>query len=245
MLQPFHMNTRASERGITLVELMIVLTIIGLLVGGIMGGQQLIRASELRSVMKDIEDYKQAIASFENIYEGYPGDLYNADTFWAATQSGDGNGRIEWSNSEPTSVNESLNAWEQLQLAELIPGSFNGVDTHANQAFPGENVPESEIGGGYTIHYSTISGTVDRSRSKTDHFFRLGGYTAGNMTTGALLMPVDAYQIDNKMDDGRPESGSVWGLGPGCGRDEDGNATTAPTYNVPDETPNCTMDFSF
>lgn len=60
--------------GFSLVELSIVLVILGLLVGGVLTGQSLIRASELRKFMNTMERYKAATYTFRDKYFALPGD---------------------------------------------------------------------------------------------------------------------------------------------------------------------------
>ena len=65
----------------SLVELSIVLVILGLLVGGVLSGQSLIRAAELRSVTTEYSRYTTAISSFRDKYFALPGDMSNATSF--------------------------------------------------------------------------------------------------------------------------------------------------------------------
>ena len=85
------------QQGFSLIELSIVLVIIGLLTGGILTGQSLIRASEVRSVATEVAKYRTAVMSFRDQYKALPGDMKNATTFWgsmtncgAASPSGTG-----------------------------------------------------------------------------------------------------------------------------------------------------------
>src|SRR4051812_29331815 len=89
-------------QGFTLVELSIVLVIIGLIVGAILVGRDLIHASELRSQISQIEKFDTAVHAFQLKYGGIPGDLpaASASAFGFAARSGavghgDGNGIIE------------------------------------------------------------------------------------------------------------------------------------------------------
>src|ERR1700757_2208888 len=70
------------QRGFTLVELSIVLVIIGLLVGGVLTGQSLIRAAELRSVTEQFQRYQAATMTFRDKYFAIPGDMPNASKYW-------------------------------------------------------------------------------------------------------------------------------------------------------------------
>ena len=64
-----------DQRGFTLVELSIVLVILGLLVGGVLSGQSLIRAAELRAVSTEHSKFVTAMNSFRDKYFAAPGDM--------------------------------------------------------------------------------------------------------------------------------------------------------------------------
>lgn len=70
------------QKAFSLVELSIVLVILGLLTGGILAGQSLIRASELRAVVTEYERYIAASHTFRDKYMAIPGDMANATRFW-------------------------------------------------------------------------------------------------------------------------------------------------------------------
>lgn len=131
------------RHGFSLVELSIVLVILGLLTGGILAGQSLIRASELRAVSTQLQKFAAAHYSFQDKYFAIPGDMRNAVTFWGAadgstgetvacltvdsltlsdpkqTCNGDGNGRIETTGTS----DEIRRYWQHLANAGLIEGS--------------------------------------------------------------------------------------------------------------------------
>jgi prepilin-type N-terminal cleavage/methylation domain-containing protein len=73
-----------KRNGFSLVELSIVLVILGLLVGGVLSGQNLIRASELRKYITLQNQYRTAISAFRDKYFALPGDMTNATAFWSA-----------------------------------------------------------------------------------------------------------------------------------------------------------------
>ncbi len=123
---PSPFRVRATH-AFSLVELSIVLVILGLLVGGILAGQSLIRASELRTVSADVSRYNQAMLAFKDKYFALAGDITNATAFWGTAAScpgtyttpssdnttcnGDGNGQV-------TSI-ETWRTWQQLTAAGL------------------------------------------------------------------------------------------------------------------------------
>src|SRR5207247_5841261 len=87
---------RSTEMGFTLVEIAIVLVIIGLLLGGILKGQEMITQAKIKNVINDFNGITVAITSYQDRYRALPGDDKNATTRWTtqAPASGDGNGVI-------------------------------------------------------------------------------------------------------------------------------------------------------
>jgi prepilin-type N-terminal cleavage/methylation domain-containing protein len=130
---------QANRQGFTLIELSVVLVIIGLLVGGILLGRDLIKAAELRGTVSQLERYQSAVYAFRVKYDALPGDM-TSDTAMqlgftgrlGTPGYGDGNGFIEGCSSGATIAGcETLLFWADLSSANLINGNFNQV------AFPG------------------------------------------------------------------------------------------------------------
>lgn len=218
---------RYSQKGFSLVELSIVLVILGLLVGGIMTGQNLIRAAELRSVTGEFNEYKTAVNIFQDKYFALPGDMPNAVAFWGRaddgtftdqcadpendegsgteTCNGDGNGFI---NS-----NEMFRFWEHLANAGLINGTFSGVagPDRPQQHIAGENCPAAKLGGtsGWTAENRTNSGqTWMFENMEFGNTFQFGGCN-GWECLSPNLTPEEAWNLDTKMDDGKPGTGFI------------------------------------
>src|SRR6266478_10107184 len=89
-------NRNSIEAGFTLVEIAIVLVIIGLLLGGILKGQEMITQAKIKNIINDFNGVTVAITSYQDRYRAIPGDDRNADTRWTvqAPASGNGNGAI-------------------------------------------------------------------------------------------------------------------------------------------------------
>src|SRR5713101_5855001 len=85
---------KSTETGFTLVEIAIVLVIIGLLLGGILKGQEMITQAKIKNVIDDLNGITVAITSYQDRYRALPGDDKNATTRWTtqAPASGDGDG---------------------------------------------------------------------------------------------------------------------------------------------------------
>src|SRR5690606_34596889 len=121
------MHSISPRHGFTLVTLAIALVIIGLLVGALLIAQDMIRSSELRSIIAETEKFKTHVNSFKYKYGGLPGDLRNAKSYWPddsqyvgfSTPNGSGNGKID-------SANESFAIWVHLTLAGLLNDSYLG-----------------------------------------------------------------------------------------------------------------------
>lgn len=170
-----------AESGFSLVELSVVIVVIGLIVGGLVAGQALVRGSEQRAIIGELKSYEQAFMAFTEQYQYPPGDLPDATNYWGiaagatgndapcraaqsnttATCNGTGDGWVgrnfdaaTASTASPTSgANyEWFLLWKQLANANLITGRFsNTIYAASSSARPGFNVPMSKGDGGYTI----------------------------------------------------------------------------------------------
>src|SRR5213592_2378180 len=86
---------RSTEMGFTLVEIAIVLVIIGLLLGGILKGQEMITQAKIKNVIADMSGVSAAMYGYQDRYKALPGDDKNANGRWASTASGTGDGVIQ------------------------------------------------------------------------------------------------------------------------------------------------------
>lgn len=128
-----------KHKAFTLIELSIVLVIIGLLVGGVLVGRDLITSSQIRAQISQIEQYKTAVQTFKLKYNGLPGDLLatESSSFGLTTRSGakgwgDNNGVIEgagvtdYNSGIRSSEGELCLMWIDLAQAGLIQGNYTG-----------------------------------------------------------------------------------------------------------------------
>lgn len=260
------------NRAFSLVELSIVLVILGLLTGGILAGQSLIRASELRSVATEESRYVTAVGSFRDKYFALPGDMNNATKFWtagtcpgteatpsttAATCDGNGDGMI---GTIPTSY-EYHRFWQHLANAGLIEGTYSGVRITSPYDFSfqgGVNVPRSKLSNGswFTLwqgvspisNYGLFEGSYDNTLA-------FGGWNPilnnnGGSDVSGILKPEEAWNIDTKMDDGNDTTGKVrtweWN-NTGCNTVSRSNSVAlvnVASYNLTNSSPACALIFS-
>jgi len=226
----------SDKRGFTLIELSIVLVIVGLIVGGILVGRDLIEAAKIRATVSQIQQYKVAANTFRLKYNGLPGDLTKSIaqdlgfTIRAGSAGhGDGNGIIEGCSAAAVGTLTKIGCetavfWHDLSDAKLVAGTYSGTDGFIGFARLDENdfgivpsamaappigatgsyLPEAKIqNGNYFIIYADTS----------KNFFEIAGVTSGSLvgayTLSNALTPLQAYNIDIKLDDGLPLTGKV------------------------------------
>ena len=120
-----HSSKARLQSAFTLVELSIVLVIIGLLLGGVLIGKDMIRQAQLRSMVTDMQGYLAAAQLFQDKYNCLPGDCANATQFWSGVTNGNGNGQLD-TGSAASAPGEIYGIWQQLAVAGYIKGNFSG-----------------------------------------------------------------------------------------------------------------------
>jgi prepilin-type N-terminal cleavage/methylation domain-containing protein len=141
------MQTRLKQSGFTLVEIAIVLVIIGLLLGGILKGQEMITQARIKNVINDFNGITAAYASYQDRYRAIPGDDSGAAARWAGNVSGNGDGVLAGTYNAaganpPLPAQESNLFWWHLRQSGFIPGptdpAVGNVGTQPNNAFGGK-----------------------------------------------------------------------------------------------------------
>src|SRR5882762_3724174 len=195
---------KSRQQGFTLVEIAIVLVIIGLLLGGILKGQEMITQAKIKNVIADFSGVSAAYHGYQDRYRAIPGDDPNAATRWTtapAAISGSGNGVVAgtYNNTCPAvsivGTFESCMWWDHLRRAGFVSG--NGAQQPFN-AVPGQI-------GVQTGHNAAAPGPV----------LGAGGAGAGGFSgliiCSANLPDKIAIAVDTQMDDGQRLSGTVRG----------------------------------
>lgn len=237
------MKTLIKKAGFTLVELAIVMTIIGLLIGGVLKGQELLENSRMTALSRDIKSYQAAITTFRDIYKGVPGDLLTATSYITGCTAGnncvngDGSGRIESGDPGQWYHNydslECFQAWKHLALAGLVQGVDTSRAHVAANYTGGRDVPTSPFGGQLYIKSTWVNCFSGHGELICGFAANLNGDRAAS-NTGMVYMftPSQMLKMDLKIDDGVAFSGDVVstsnGHTDGCGTAANGTSG----YNV-------------
>lgn len=201
---------RQLQKGFTLVELAIVLVIIGLIVGGVLVGQDMIKAAELRAAVGQIEKLDTAVNVFRNKYNGIPGDLNSPASFGFTVPSittGQGNSVLDGGaagrmDSEPGIFFAHL--YSANLISENIAVSTVQDTTTTMLTSIASYAPASKLGRG--IHLLALStGGVNYYMMDNPSIANTGVLTYNH----TALPPIIAYNIDNKYDDSNPSTGKV------------------------------------
>ncbi len=201
-----------AEAGFTLIEMSIVLVIIGLIVGGILTGQELIRNAGIRATIGQLEKYNTAAYTFRNKYGSLPGDItssqaaafgfYNVTGASAGTQScGDGNGFVQGYSGSNRQDGASFGGeiamfFLQLSQAGLIDGMYGagGADVKITGATTTGGSTNSLPFVNVTTPGGTIGELLPAAKLGKGNFFTIGSVNGNNyfILTGVTSIDTDA-----------------------------------------------------
>jgi len=187
---------KTKQTGFTLVEIAIVLVIIGLLLGGILKGQEMIAQAKIKNVINDLNGVMAAMNSYQDRYRAIPGDDKGANARWTLTnEQGDGNGSIAGKYNTTTATEESALFWRHLRLAGFVSGTGWEQPFNAVSGKMGVQTGDSVLAAGA---YGPVLATGTT----------VSGYT-GLILCSANMPDKIAISVDSQTDDGNATTGSV------------------------------------
>ena len=224
--------SKVHQRGFTLIEMSIVLVIIGLIVGGILKGQELINSAREKNIITQLDQARAAVNTFEDKYQALPGDFGDANNRIAPnSENGNDNGEIGAAVANAaadvdTAMNDGENQtfWNHLLLADLIGGGVPDIDgtiaavsSFGDGPLPEIAIPSAGLTMGLVTHTGQ-TGTGNEGDDRTTHYMRPIIFTAAD-TPGPIFTPQEAAQMDIKTDDGIAYQGTTRTAltGTGCG----------------------------
>lgn len=197
-----HPQSLKRQSGFTLIEIAIVLVIIGLLLGGILKGQELINSARVKNLATDFRNIPMFIYGYQDKFKALPGDDSAAAAHVGTTSitpaSGDGNGIIggSWFSRNP--ADESVLFWQHVRLAGLAPGA-----TTMPNPVTDDYMPRNAAGGTIGIQSGT---TVAASAPivGTD-----GALAGAYIICSTGILGKFVKQLDIQLDDGNTATGSM------------------------------------
>lgn len=186
-------RAQPRQTGFTLIELAIVLVVIGLLLGGVLKGQELIESARARNLISQIDSVRAAVYTFQDKYRAlpgdYPGELAYANLGGIAGPEvgGNGDGLVR----DTPAARESLLVWVHLSHANLIAGHYQAAN--ALPDVRGE-WPRNPYGAMLQLQHDA-------------RFSASQGQARLNLKTGNQIPARVLAEIDRKIDDGRANSG--------------------------------------
>ena len=191
---------KTNQKGFTLVEIAIVLVIIGLLLGGILKGQEMITQAKIKNIISDFSGISAAFHGYQDRYRALPGDDLGAAARWAAAPaatSGNGNGVVAgtYNNAGAACAAnvEACSWWDHLRRSGFVAGS-------------GVNQPLNAVSGIVGVQTGDAAGgpVLGAGAAGTGGFF-------GLMMCSANHPDKVAIATDTQMDDGVRLTGTVRG----------------------------------
>ena len=204
-----------KQAGFTLVEIAIVLVIIGLLLGGVLKGQELINSAKVKNFASDFRTIPTFMYAYQDRFKALPGDDPRSATnlptapVAASTPAGTlANARINGTWNSTTITDESVLFWQQVRLAGLATGTPTPSAVATDPYYP-RNADGGRLG---------VTGDSP--------FTGAPAWTANFFVCSSGIQGRFARQLDVTIDDGNTSAGTIRVLGAAAG----GELATSATF---------------
>jgi len=219
------MNARQIQnKAFSLLELSIAITTIALIIAVVAGGKKIAHNSSLTHLIGEIAKIQNANNGFYTEFAALPGDFTGGEAIWGTyhattnpkgVEDGNGDGKIAWNFEEGFSFRKLDRAgylpqynslsytegrlYRTTQYGDKINDrfAFTTGDLYSGNT---SDTPLTSFGGGATRHQNYI------------FFHKKFVPGTGGSDFGAVLTPKDTYFIDQKIDDGKPHKGNIYGI---------------------------------
>jgi len=211
---------KRNQAGFTLIEIAIVLVIIGLLLGGVLKGQELINSAKVKNLSADFKNTPVFIYGYQDKFKSLPGDDANVATHVtggtactpaAAGLCAPGNGIIDGAWNATAITSESFVFWQHVRLAGLAPGPTDTASA--------DYLPKNTVGG--TIGVTNAANTA------------ITGVKGSYIICSDSIAGKFAKQMDTTLDDGNTAAGSLQVTTAGTAT----GGTAVATASIVDDTP--------
>ena len=211
---------KRNQSGFTLIEIAIVLVIIGLLLGGVLKGQELINSAKVKNLSADFKNTPVFIYGYQDKFKALPGDDANVATHVtggtactpaAAGLCAPGNGIIDGAWNATAITSESFVFWQHVRLAGLAPGPTDTTSA--------DYLPKNTVGG--TIGVTNAANTA------------ITGVKGSYIICSDSIAGKFAKQMDTTLDDGNTAAGSLQVTAAGTAT----GGTAVVTGSIVDDTP--------
>jgi prepilin-type N-terminal cleavage/methylation domain-containing protein len=191
----------SSQRGFTLLEIVIVILIVGFLLAGALKGQELLTSAKVRRVAGLFDEVRTAYLGFQDRYKALPGDYANAAAYLncgaVACLHGNGDARIRANETvvNGNQAHEELLLWSHLSSSGFLKGTY--VMSDGDTQPTDRNAPKNP----YAVYLQIAF--------DGDYGINGGGMPRHNLKTGAQIPVSVLMELDRKIDDGKPYKGAL------------------------------------
>ena len=189
--------SKTKQSGFTLIEIAIVLVIIGLLLGGVLKGQELINSAKVKNLANDFRNIPLYFYGYQDRFKALPGDdarvatNLTAATLATTPNAKQGNGVIDGVWDSTTDTDESYLFWQHVRLAGFAAGPTDTEDANY--------IPRNSDGGRIGVQSNVGFATI----------------TLPSKMSGTYIICSDGIlgkyvkQLDTTLDDRDPATGSL------------------------------------